>query len=91
MFFTTNPADPERNKSKEELAVEVGASIFVKVNHHLADSSKEFGLKVKKLDDELLAIWDGDEFLFVESSWRFWSILKGFARWGLAPIKVSKE
>lgn len=63
----------------------------MKINHHLADSAKEFGLKVKKLDDELLAIWDGDEFLFTESSWRFWSILKGLARWGLAPIKVSRS
>ncbi|KAF9331797.1 hypothetical protein BGZ91_011975 [Linnemannia elongata] len=90
VFFTTNPADPENNKPEQEVAVEVGASIFVKINHHLADSAKEFGLKVKKLDDELLAIWDGDEFLFTESSWRFWSILKGLARWGLAPIKLNR-
>lgn len=90
VFFTTNPADPENGKPEQEVAIEVGASIFVKVNHHLADSSKEFGLKVKKLDDELVAIWDGDEFLFTESSWRFWSILKGLARWGLAPIKLNR-
>ncbi|OAQ28197.1 hypothetical protein K457DRAFT_76707, partial [Linnemannia elongata AG-77] len=90
VFFTTNPADPVNNKPEQEVAVEVGASIFVKINHHLADSAKEFGLKVKKLDDELLAIWDGDEFLFTESSWRFWSILKGLARWGLAPIKLNR-
>ncbi|KAF9901072.1 hypothetical protein EC991_006558 [Linnemannia zychae] len=90
VFFTTNPANPEKNLREQELAVEVGASIFVKVNHHLADSAKDFGLKVKKLDDELLAIWDGDEFLFVESSWKFWSILKGLARWGFAPIKLQR-
>ncbi|KAG0278383.1 hypothetical protein BGZ95_004132 [Linnemannia exigua] len=90
VFFTTNPANPEKNLPKEELAIEVGASIFVKVNHHLADSAKDFGLKVKELDNELLAIWDGDEFLFVESSWKFWSILKGLARWGFAPIKLQR-
>ncbi|KAG9063958.1 hypothetical protein KI688_004072 [Linnemannia hyalina] len=90
VFFTTNPADPENSKPEQELAIEVGASIFVKVNHHLADSTKEFGLKVKKLDDELLAIWDGDKFLFTESSWKFWSILKGLARWGLTPIKLNR-
>jgi prenylcysteine oxidase/farnesylcysteine lyase len=90
VFFTTNPADPEKNIPEEELAIEVGASIFVKVNHHLADSSKDFGLKVKKLDDELLAIWDGDKFLFMESSWKLWSLLKGLARWGFAPLKVSQ-
>ncbi|KAG9063965.1 hypothetical protein KI688_004079 [Linnemannia hyalina] len=90
VFFTTNPADPENSKPEQELAIEVGASIFVKVNHHLADSTEEFGLKVKKLDDELLAIWDGDKFLFTESSWKFWSILKGLARWGIAPIKLNR-
>ncbi|KAG0296717.1 hypothetical protein BGZ97_004465 [Linnemannia gamsii] len=90
VFFTTNPADPEKNIPEEELAIEVGASIFVKVNHHLADSSKDFGLKVKKLDDELLAIWDGDKFLFMESSWKLWSLLKGLARWGFAPLKLNR-
>ncbi|KAG0375231.1 hypothetical protein BGX24_009390, partial [Mortierella sp. AD032] len=90
VFFTTNPADPEKNLPEKQLAVEVGASIFVKVNHHLVDSAKDFGLKIKKLDDELLAIWDGDEFVFTESSWKILSILKGLARWGYAPIKLQR-
>ncbi|KAF9922602.1 hypothetical protein FBU30_007271 [Linnemannia zychae] len=90
VFTTTNPAQPEKNLPEQELQIEVGASIFVDVNHHLVDSAKEFGLKSKKLDDELLAIWDGDEFIFVESSWRFWNILKGLGRWGLAPIKLNR-
>ncbi|KAG0328939.1 hypothetical protein BGZ99_004013 [Dissophora globulifera] len=68
--------------------IEVGASIFVKVNYNLVDAAKEFGLKTKPLDDELLAIWDGNEFIFEESQWKFWSILKGLWRWGLAPLKL---
>ncbi|KAF9100387.1 hypothetical protein BGX29_006638 [Mortierella sp. GBA35] len=91
VFYTTNPSTPtEPGKQAENLTIEVGASIFVEVNHHLVDAAKEFGLKTKKLDDELLAIWDGDEFLFVESSWKFWSILKGLKRWGFAPFKLNR-
>ncbi|KAF9571756.1 hypothetical protein EC968_000202 [Mortierella alpina] len=70
--------------------VEMGASIFVKVNHHLVDASKEFGLKTKPLDNELVAIWDGKQFVFEESQWKFWSILKGLRRWSLAPIKLHR-
>lgn len=68
--------------------VEVGASIFVKVNHHLVDTAKELGLETKLLDDEKVAIWNGSEFVFEESPWKFWSIVKGLRRWGLAPLKV---
>ncbi|KAI1312647.1 hypothetical protein EDD11_002884 [Mortierella claussenii] len=70
--------------------IEEGASIFVKVNENLVDAAKEFGLKTKPLDDELLAIWDGNQFIFEESQWKFWSILKGLRRWGLAPMKLQR-
>ncbi|KAI8603482.1 Prenylcysteine lyase-domain-containing protein [Dissophora ornata] len=68
--------------------IEVGASIFVEVNYNLVEAAKEFGLKTKPLDDELLAIWDGKEFIFEESQWKFWSILKALGRWGRSPIKM---
>jgi len=70
--------------------VEVGASIFVKVNHHLVDAAKELGLKTKPLDNELVAICDGKRFVFEESQWKFWSILKGLRRWSLSPIKLQQ-
>jgi len=60
----------------------------VKVNYNLVEAAEEFGLKTKPLDDELVAIWDGKEFIFEESQWKFWSILKGLRRWGLSPLKV---
>ncbi|KAF9277866.1 hypothetical protein BGZ68_008955 [Mortierella alpina] len=75
---------------QQDKFVEVGASIFVKVNHHLVDTAKEFGLKTKPLDNELVAIWDGKQFVFEESQWKYWSILKGLRRWKLAPIKLHK-
>ncbi|KAG0000280.1 hypothetical protein BGZ79_006100, partial [Entomortierella chlamydospora] len=76
-----------QSPGEEDEYIEVGASIFVKANHNLVDASKKFGLKVKQLDDEMLAIWNGKEFIFEESSWKFVSIIKGLRRWGLSPIK----
>ncbi|KAF9401629.1 hypothetical protein BGX21_001096, partial [Mortierella sp. AD011] len=76
-----------QSPGEEDKYIEVGASIFVKANHNLVDASKKFGLKVKQLDDEMLAIWNGNEFIFEESSWKFVSIIKGLRRWGLSPIK----
>ncbi|KAG0197790.1 hypothetical protein BGX28_008711 [Mortierella sp. GBA30] len=77
------------NQSKEQF-VEIGASIFVKVNHNLVDAANEFGLKTKPLDSELMAIWDGKQFIFEESHWKYWSVLKGLWRWGTAPIKLQR-
>ncbi|KAF9936969.1 hypothetical protein BGZ67_001836 [Mortierella alpina] len=79
--------DPGQQKDN---FVEMGASIFVKVNHHLVDAAKEFGLKTKSLDNELVAIWDGKQFVFEESQWKFWSILKGLRRWTISPIKLQR-
>ncbi|KAG0234654.1 hypothetical protein BGX31_004477 [Mortierella sp. GBA43] len=77
-----------RNPGQKDEYIEVGASIFVKVNYNLFNAAKEFGLKTKPLDNELVAIWDGNKFIFEESQWKFWSILKGIKRWGLAPIRM---
>ncbi|KAF9946981.1 hypothetical protein BGZ72_010964 [Mortierella alpina] len=75
---------------QQDKFVEMGASIFVQVNQHLVDAAKEFGLKTKPLDDELVAIWDGKQFVFEQSQWKYWSMLKGLRRWILAPIKLQK-
>ncbi|KAG0092084.1 hypothetical protein BGZ93_008505 [Podila epicladia] len=82
-FRVKNPGQPDE-------FVEVGASIFVKVNHHLVDTAKELGLETKTLDDEKVAIWNGSEFIFEESPWKFWSIVKGLRRWGIAPLKLQR-
>jgi prenylcysteine oxidase/farnesylcysteine lyase len=79
-----------RNPDAKDEYIEVGASIFVKVNHNLYDATKDFHLKTKPLDDEKLAIWDGHQFVFEESSWKFWNIWQGLRRWGLAPLRVKE-
>jgi len=80
-----------RNPGEKDEYVEVGASIFVKVNHNLFDATEDFALKTKPLDDEKLAIWDGHQFVFEESQWKFWNIWQGLRRWGLAPLKVTRD
>lgn len=54
--------------------VELGASIFVKVNRNLVDAVDEFGLKLTndggaESDDapQVLGIWNGEEFVFTQS------------------------
>ncbi|KAI9724628.1 MAG: hypothetical protein M1828_003652 [Chrysothrix sp. TS-e1954] len=62
--------------------VELGASIFVEVNHNLVDAVKSFNLSTtafggrRQEDVEVLGIWNGREFVFKqtmsESRWRTW-------------------
>lgn len=59
-----NPLDP----------VELGASIFVKINRNLVDAVEEFGLSLTNDDGaepddapEVLGIWNGEEFVFTQS------------------------
>ena len=50
--------------SKNNSAVELGASIFVKANKNMMRAAKEFNLTLNKFadDDDLLGIWDGERF-----------------------------
>src|SRR2546426_113629 len=64
--------------------IELGASIFVKVNYNLVNASKELGLNVRSASsqrpretDEVLGVWDGKQFVFVmEDSASWWNIAK---------------
>ncbi|KAF9410814.1 hypothetical protein BGZ94_001524 [Podila epigama] len=87
---TSSPPPPPTPPRKEEFFVEVGASIFVNVNYNLVEATKAFGLETKVLKDEKVAIWDGQEIIFEESSSKFWSIVKGLKRWGFAPLKLQR-
>ncbi|KAL4879657.1 Prenylcysteine lyase-domain-containing protein [Aspergillus karnatakaensis] len=76
--------------------IELGGSIFVKVNYNLVNASKELGLNVQgasverpEESAETLGVWDGEQFVFVmqdSSSW--WDIAKLIWRYGLAPIRT---
>ncbi|OTA98763.1 hypothetical protein M426DRAFT_325716 [Hypoxylon sp. CI-4A] len=75
-----NPLDP----------VELGASIFVEVNHILYNASREFNLLLKDpgSDEEgLLGIWDGEQFVYTQDSesWGWWNIAKLLWKYGTTP------
>ena len=77
--------------------IELGASIFVKVNTILYSAAKEFDLSLKdsgadrpKETTHMLGVWDGESFRFVadEGSSYFWDIAKLLWKYGLAPIRM---
>ena len=77
--------------------IELGASIFVKVNTILYSAAKEFDLSLKdsgadrpKETPHMLGVWDGESFRFVadEGSSYFWDIAKLLWKYGLAPIRM---
>ncbi|PVI06903.1 prenylcysteine oxidase-like protein 1 precursor [Periconia macrospinosa] len=77
-------------------SVELGASIFVEVNHILVNASRDFGLRTATRmvhDDKGMAdlgIWNGKEFVYTmtdEGGW--WDMAKLFWRYGYAPVKTN--
>ncbi|KAE8549678.1 hypothetical protein EYB25_008202 [Talaromyces marneffei] len=78
------------------LPIELGASIFVSVNHNLMDTAKELGLKVSGAGSDrpedsthMLGIWDGFSFIYMQGhSLSWWDMTKLLWRYGLAPIRT---
>ncbi|PKS07160.1 hypothetical protein jhhlp_005760 [Lomentospora prolificans] len=75
--------------------VEQGASIFIRVNTILYDATQEFGLPLVGDDngvEETLVIWDGENFRYEQkdSSSKWWSYVKLFWKYGMAPLKTKK-
>ena len=76
--------------------VELGASIFVQVNHNLVNASRDLGLTVSAANharpreaDESLGIWDGTQFVFtMKDSYSWWNLARLFWRYGLAPLRT---
>jgi prenylcysteine oxidase/farnesylcysteine lyase len=80
--------------------VELGASIFVSVNHNLVDAVNTFGLSINDDDDDddkesqVLGIWNGEQFVYTQelaggrwSSW--WSTARLIYRYGvLEPYRA---
>ncbi|KAK9328624.1 Prenylcysteine lyase-domain-containing protein [Lipomyces starkeyi] len=81
--------------------VEVGASVFVKVNCNLAAAAREFGLKVQSYNsgkvrrkdglaiEDSFGIWDGRKLVFTASSESSWQrTIKLLYQYGTAPIRA---
>ncbi|KAI0381324.1 Prenylcysteine oxidase [Hypomontagnella monticulosa] len=70
--------------------VELGASIFVEVNHILFNATEEFNLPVTDpgTDEKgLLGVWDGETFVYTQDSesWGWWNLAKLLWKYGSAP------
>ncbi|RMZ90968.1 hypothetical protein DV736_g1792, partial [Chaetothyriales sp. CBS 134916] len=83
------------------LPAELGASIFVKANPILCNSSLDFGLDLKGFAEKNIrsdfewGIWDGTKFVFKqnasESRWLgYWDVIKLIWKYGTSPIKVQR-
>jgi prenylcysteine oxidase / farnesylcysteine lyase len=78
--------------------VELGGSIFVKVNHILVDAVRRFNLPTHGFDSSNvpastpeLGVWNGKEFVFVApADPSLWDTAKLLWRYGLAPIKTTR-
>lgn len=77
--------------------VEVGASIFVKVNRNLVSAVKRFGLStVGYRGDSLdgltraLGVWDGQKLVFLQNdeSYSWWNVAKIVWKYGLSPLRT---
>ena len=87
--------------------VELGASIFLNINHILYNATRDFGLpssvKIFEAAPESkyeLGIWDGEEFVFKaerdededRSTWKgWWDIAKLLWKYGMAPLRTRSE
>ena len=79
--------------------VELGASIFVKVNQILYNAAQEFGLptdgSLSEDDPEsdfAFGVWDGSQFVYKQprGGLGWWDMTKLFWRYGLAPIRTQR-
>ncbi|EXJ67149.1 uncharacterized protein A1O5_09796 [Cladophialophora psammophila CBS 110553] len=107
--FDSNPYIGGRTTTVDALSdsrypVELGASIFVKINHILYNATRDFGLnasaKIYQSEPDSkyeLGIWDGKDFVYRAArdddedrgSWRgWWDIAKLLWKYGLSPIRT---
>ena len=75
--------------------VELGASIFIRLNEILWNATERYGLPLQDPDTEddgLLAVWDGEKFVYQQDykSWGWWNIVKLFWKYGTAPYRTQK-
>ena len=79
--------------------VELGASIFVKVNYNLASAVERFNLSTVNYGGEdldgltnSLGIWNGKEFVFIQSdaSYEWWNNVKMLWKYGMSPIRTQR-
>jgi len=79
--------------------VELGASIFVKINRNLVSAVERFNLSTAEYAGgdlggitEVLGIWNGEEFVFTRSdaSYSWWNNVNLLWKYGMSPIRTQR-
>uniref|UniRef100_A0A8C0UCX2 Prenylcysteine oxidase 1 n=1 Tax=Cyanistes caeruleus TaxID=156563 RepID=A0A8C0UCX2_CYACU len=70
-------------------AYEAGGSVIHPLNLHMKHFVKELGLSVASAQGGLAGVYNGEEFVFEESSWSFINLLKLLWHYGLNPLRMS--
>ncbi|KAK4051274.1 hypothetical protein OIO90_004755 [Microbotryomycetes sp. JL221] len=88
-----DPIHYNHNDDDDDEPVECGASIFVEANKNINKAVRLFNLTLKQHSNEqgVMAIWNGQQFVFQESNsrgWGYWDIAKMLWRYGRAPLRI---
>nr|CAG8496430.1 10102_t:CDS:10 [Entrophospora candida] len=77
----------------EKFNIELGGSLFIDSNYHIINASKQFGLEFIYYGEETPnarnGMWNGEKFVFEQSTSYYWDLMIMTWRYGLAPIKVN--
>uniref|UniRef100_A0A8C8RPV2 Prenylcysteine oxidase 1 n=1 Tax=Pelusios castaneus TaxID=367368 RepID=A0A8C8RPV2_9SAUR len=68
---------------------EAGGAVIHPLNLHMKHFVKELGLSVPENQGGLMGIYNGDEFVFEESSWYIITVLKLLWHYGLNPLRMN--
>ncbi|XP_071555111.1 prenylcysteine oxidase 1 [Temnothorax nylanderi] len=71
--------------------VEAGGTIIHPKNMCMQKFVKLLGLEKKSPSKEKMGIWNGDEFVFIESDWSMISMWKLFYRYGYQPFTLQRH
>ncbi|CAJ0766250.1 9649_t:CDS:2, partial [Entrophospora sp. SA101] len=77
----------------EKFNIELGGSLFIDRNYHIINASKQFGLELIYYGEETPnarnGMWNGEKFVFEQSTSYYWDVMIMTWKYGLAPIKVN--
>ncbi|NWH69321.1 PCYOX oxidase, partial [Piaya cayana] len=72
----------------EGSSYEAGASVLHPLNLHMKHFVKELGLSTAPVQSNLMGVYNGEEFVFEQSSWYLINLLKLLWHYGLNPLRM---
>jgi prenylcysteine oxidase/farnesylcysteine lyase len=87
----------DASTENEDVYAELGASIFVNANRNLRKAARVFGLTTQDghgesdhLTNKPFAIYDGERFVFQQSSFKYWDLARLLFWYGRSPFNARK-